>query len=140
MSEVQALAIFCDDVRQEIGNKLSIIGVYGTDIRFKAKPPVLYPKLCVVVWVWADVEALPDTLRIQALGQPGKIPLFAADLAKPADERMKGNNKARIQAAFEISPLEIKQQGRIDIEVQYGEMAIRAGQINLQFEGAEESS
>ena len=40
-------AIVCDDIRQEVGNKLSFIGTYGLkpDI-FVSKIPAVLPKLC----------------------------------------------------------------------------------------------
>lgn len=41
-------AIYCDDVRQEAGNKLSYMGVYSTDM-YVSKLPALLPKFCVVI-------------------------------------------------------------------------------------------
>ena len=42
------IAQFCDDVRQEIGNKFSLMGCYGSDLYVPAFPITL-PKLCVFV-------------------------------------------------------------------------------------------
>jgi hypothetical protein len=44
------IAQFCDDVRQEIGNKFSLMGCYGTDLYLPSFPMTL-PKLCVFVHV-----------------------------------------------------------------------------------------
>jgi hypothetical protein len=44
------IAQFCDDVRQEIGNKFSLMGCYGTDLYVPAFPFTL-PKLCAFVHV-----------------------------------------------------------------------------------------
>ena len=44
------IAQFCDDVRQEIGNKFSLMGCYGTDLYVPAFPITL-PKLCAFVHV-----------------------------------------------------------------------------------------
>lgn len=44
------IAQFCDDVRQEIGNKFSLMGCYGTDLYVPAFP-IKLPKLCVFVHV-----------------------------------------------------------------------------------------
>jgi hypothetical protein len=43
------IAQFCDDVRQEIGNKFSLMGCYGTDLYVPAFPITL-PKLCAFVY------------------------------------------------------------------------------------------
>lgn len=47
------IAQFCDDVRQEIGNKFSLMGCYGTDLYVPAFPITL-PKLCAFVHVRTD--------------------------------------------------------------------------------------
>ena len=44
------IAQFCDDVRQEIGNKFSLMGCYGTDLYVPSFPMTL-PKLCAFVYV-----------------------------------------------------------------------------------------
>ncbi|MGH8243004.1 MAG: DUF6941 family protein [Steroidobacteraceae bacterium] len=59
------IAQFCDDVRQEIGNKFSLMGCYGADLYVPAFPITL-PKLCVFVHV-RTVRATPFqrlTLRL----------------------------------------------------------------------------
>ena len=40
------IAQFCDDFRQEIGNKFSLMGCYGTDL-YVPQFPITLPKLCV---------------------------------------------------------------------------------------------
>jgi hypothetical protein len=47
------IAQFCDDVRQEVGNKFSLMGCYGTDLYVPAFPITL-PKLCAFVHVRTD--------------------------------------------------------------------------------------
>lgn len=42
------ISILCDDVRQEIGNKTSLMGIYDKDIVF-GDLPALLPKLCLYV-------------------------------------------------------------------------------------------
>ncbi len=44
----QISTIFCDDIRQEIAGKMSLIGVYGPQL-FVPEFPALLPKLCVFV-------------------------------------------------------------------------------------------
>jgi hypothetical protein len=41
-------AIICDDIRHEIGDKFSLIGVYGSDLQV-AQLPFLFPKLSVAI-------------------------------------------------------------------------------------------
>lgn len=47
MTDDRSLAItFCDDVRQELGNKFSLMGVYSMSLNVSSFPATL-PKLCV---------------------------------------------------------------------------------------------
>ena len=41
-------SILCDDVRHEVGNKTSLMGIYDKDIIF-SNLPALLPKLCLFV-------------------------------------------------------------------------------------------
>ncbi len=45
-AERNLTAIFCDDIRQEMGNKMSFMGCYQRDL-FVANAPAILPKLCV---------------------------------------------------------------------------------------------
>lgn len=47
--------IYCDDVRREVDNKISLIGCYQGDMLVSAIPGVL-PKLCAVVTVATPYE------------------------------------------------------------------------------------
>jgi hypothetical protein len=40
--------IVCDDIREEIGNKLTLIGIYEQEI-FVSKLPYTFPKLCFFI-------------------------------------------------------------------------------------------
>ncbi|MEX0735339.1 MAG: hypothetical protein WD944_08630 [Steroidobacteraceae bacterium] len=64
------IAQFCDDFRQEIGNKFSLMGCYGTDL-YVPQFPISLPKLCVFVNVRTPKEAPfePLTIRVVRAGQ-----------------------------------------------------------------------
>lgn len=38
--------VFCDDIRQEVGNKVTLVGCYGNELQTNSLPTVL-PKICV---------------------------------------------------------------------------------------------
>jgi hypothetical protein len=57
---------FCDDVRQEIGGKFSLIGCYSGAIQVHPMPSVL-PKLCVLVKVYTPIERPFEKLVIRLL-------------------------------------------------------------------------
>ncbi|SUD65831.1 Uncharacterised protein [Pandoraea pnomenusa] len=48
-------AIFCDDIRNEIGNKMSFMGVYLNDMHV-SDFPITIPKLCIFASVHTAIE------------------------------------------------------------------------------------
>ena len=55
--------VLCDDVRNEVGNKLSLIGVYTKDIVFN-EIPAIYSKLCFVIIIKELKELFTDVKLI----------------------------------------------------------------------------
>lgn len=51
--------VLCDDVRNEVGNKLSLIGIYTKDIIFN-EIPAIYSKLCFVIFIKELKELFTD--------------------------------------------------------------------------------
>lgn len=70
-------AIYCDDIREEVGDKLSYMGVYGQTLFVRSGFPIVIPKLCVVVTFSVGVAEKPTesvTCQIGFAGQ--EKPLF----------------------------------------------------------------
>ena len=123
--------ILCDDVRQETGNKYSLMGVYGADLVF-AQLPALLPKLCVCIMlnnVRTDFHEgnvtfkLPETeptqiaLKVSSNLVGQNITLFAVMVpfrAKCAGEarvelRFAGDSKPSVIHKFQIKEAPKKQ-------------------------------
>ncbi len=56
--------IYCDDVRQEVGGKLSLIGVYN-GVMYVQQFPVTLPKLWVVATFVASKDKPPKSLKFR---------------------------------------------------------------------------
>jgi hypothetical protein len=59
-------ATFCDDVRQEVGNKLSYLGVYGPNLVVQSFPTTLV-KLCCVLSVRLPLSSAPQQVVFRLL-------------------------------------------------------------------------
>jgi hypothetical protein len=57
---------FCDDVRQEVGGKQSLIGVYN-GVMFVPQFPVTLPKLWLVATYSTPCEEPPKSLKLRVL-------------------------------------------------------------------------
>ena len=64
MMDRQVSTTFCDDIRQEIGGKLSYMGVYGADM-FVGGFPITLPKFCASLRVTTPADQPFRTLRFR---------------------------------------------------------------------------
>jgi hypothetical protein len=60
------VSLFCDDIRQEIAGKVSLIGIYGQDMVVHGEFPALYPKLCIYVAYYEVSNIFKDDLSLRA--------------------------------------------------------------------------
>mgnify|MGYP006870082037 CR=1 FL=1 len=82
MSHRYLEVIYCDDIREEAGNKLSYMGVYGTELNVIGAPHLL-AKLCVAIRAVTPIDDPFRELDIQvtkdghdgALIETGPVPL-----------------------------------------------------------------
>lgn len=134
-----ASCIFCDDIRAEVGNKLSLMGIYGTDILFPMAPPIMFPKFGIVVWIISDIGDIPSKFSIRILGPPDRSeiakveaegePLFT-NTPKP-DEFSK---HATIRMIIPIANITFQEAGVIEVMVEVeGEEPLRAGRLGVRF-------
>lgn len=59
-------AIYCDDIRNEVGNKMSFMGVYQGELLVPVMPTLL-PKLCIFISAWTLKEHPFKSLVIRAV-------------------------------------------------------------------------
>ena len=59
--------LVADDLRQEIGGKISLIGVYGPDMVFLPGTtfPVTIPKLAIMLNWFEDPDQIPELLKFR---------------------------------------------------------------------------
>lgn len=145
MADERALvAIFCDDIRQEVGNKLSFMGCYADDLVLENLPATL-PKLCVYVTAHTPFDD-PFELFVVRATLNGEV-LAAAEF--PTDELRKGLEELRrsqpvfsavtderqyirIATAFAFQPLVITTLGRIRIQAETERGALKASSLEIR--------
>lgn len=131
-----AHSLFCDDVRVEVGNKFSLMGIYTSDMIFPTKPPVMLPRLIIAVWVISDfddpIQAIATSVRMFPDG--GEI--FKTERLPVQSIRgtSEGATKFYAQQLIPISPLLIPGDGKIEITVETERETLRAGKLTIHFE------
>ena len=101
--------VFCDDIRHEIGGKISLIGCYS-EVMLVGKFPITLPKLCASVRAITPADEPFKTLKIFVLKDDevlveGEIP--CADLPKIDPAVSNDGSLFAVNAQFVFSPLEI---------------------------------
>ena len=127
------IAQFCDDFRQEIGNKFSLMGCYGTDL-FVPKFPITLPKLCVFVYVRTPKENPFGTLTLSVMRGNQALATLRAnpDRLDPAEElpgwtRWLSMTGVLVMAPFNaVEPCDLRVQAQTESEIiESGRFVIR---------------
>ena len=139
LREPFGLTIFCDDVRQEVGGKMSLIGVYGADIQFSVPFPLTVPKLSLVAYYNIDArDPNRDDVELVVLfpGDPEDGPTVRSvfpiaqmieDVIRP--EWLEADGLYRLSAVMTFSPLMLKQPGEIRVRAMRSGDVIKLGSL-----------
>lgn len=112
-------AIFCDDMRQEIGNKISFMGCYQSEL-FVPFAPVALPKLCVFVTVSTPIERPLKSLTIrvdQGSNTIANIETPGSDWAQSIPPASEDATRQLANVGVMLSPLAITEPGDIRVMV-----------------------
>jgi hypothetical protein len=119
-------AIFCDDIRQEIGNKVSFMGCYQGEL-FVPFVPLMLPKLCVQVTVATTVERPLKALTVrldQGTNQLAVIEISGDELARAIPPATEDKTRLAASVGVMLAPFTITEPGELRVVVitEEGEM------------------
>jgi hypothetical protein len=118
MEDIFVTALYCDDIRQEMGGKLSFMGVYNSALVVPQFPATV-PKLCVQVTVRIPLETKANNLTVRVLLNEQQV----AEVAVPEGELSKAlsselnldspleNRQITVALAVQFAPLQLEQHG-----------------------------
>ncbi len=140
MNDLVFRAIYCDDIRVEVGGKLSLMGVYNGEAAFHSFPATL-PKLCVQIHLLVKPEDRPRTnLTIKLLN--GDIELASASLdpailpSKPEPEDLDDFEAEQLRfgvgLTFVLSPLQIVGPMRLTLRADFDGQEIKGNGLNIR--------
>lgn len=132
--------IFCDDIRQEVGNKSSLIGVYMSDMVLNHPTlPIALAKLGILIQYMQPIDDVKDyRIEIHLPGGDPEKPIAHADVAasevKPTGKTALGSDATKIAARMHLvmAPVEIKEAGTLKVMItRAGEKAIELGKLEI---------
>jgi hypothetical protein len=120
-------AIFCDDIRQEVGNKVSFMGCYQGEL-FVPFVPMMLPKLCVQVTISTTVERPIKSLTVRldhGVNQLAVIEVPADDFVRFATPAAEDAFQWSVHVGVMLSPFTITEPGELRVVVitEEGEMS-----------------
>ena len=111
-SERFVLTLYCDDIREEVGGKISLIGCYGSELVVSQPAgPVVLPKLCAHVRIVTPIDRPIRRVTIRALvngeilaevNAPGSSGTELPAPAITADARTQSVNAMLVFAPFVV--------------------------------------
>jgi len=118
--------LFCDDIRHEMGGKLSFIGVYSGGLFVHAFPATL-PKLCLSVRIVTPADEPLRSLKLRVLKDDEVLQEIAMDdeqlaaFSDAAEDMTEEQRKERVQTAQFIlvfSPIQFEGPCTLRVRVQ----------------------
>lgn len=129
--------LFCDDIRQEIGNKISLMGCYQSEL-FVPHIPTVLPKFGVYVSVWTPIDHPFKNLSVRVLQDDEtelasvtmpEEDIHAASQKKPPDSEFRGVHTFIAFAPFVV---ERPTQLRANVITEEGEIRGQKLRVALQ--------
>jgi hypothetical protein len=146
ISSPSGYTTFCDDIRQEVGNKLSMVGVYTNGMLTPEPFPVVLPKFCMFV-TYVEVkgtETEPVNFSIYLPGDEDEKPSFnyileeimearktAPDMPIPDSVAVPSHSQSILPVKFPIiiSPAEFRQPGFVRVHAHIGDRTYKLGSL-----------
>jgi hypothetical protein len=129
-----ANCVFCDDVRAEVGNKTSLMGIYQSDMIFPQGPPAITPKICVAFWLVTDLDDRPKSVTLRLLAPNGSEIMRAPLENLPEDlPYAEGALKRGLHGVLQVSPAAFTEEGFLELWIDTEQEPIRAGRLRIRF-------
>jgi hypothetical protein len=136
-ASVHGITIFCDDIRNEMGNKHSLMGCYGADLIVPVIPTLL-PKLCAQISILVSPKDPPESLVARArLGEEviGEISMPDGEAARVVQHISADYDDVEViflRVVMIFSPLSITEPSEIRIEIEADGVTSRGGRLKIR--------
>ena len=123
---------FCDDIRNEVGNKFSLIGCYQSSLQVQSFPASL-PKLCAEIRMFTPLDRPWGKLSVRIMRGDialGEVRFETQETASmPAPE---GAQWLHAVAFFVMTPFIIESPCTIRVEVETEDGILRGGSLWIE--------
>jgi hypothetical protein len=136
-------SLFCDDIRAEVGGKMSVMGIYQTDMIFPSQAtfPLALPKFCALIKYYETLDAFKDDVELRVF-LPGDekdkpsvvIPFPRSSVSAIPLHPLEEDQERIFNLTFPlmISPFAIKQEGFVKIRAKVGKTTTNLGSLMVR--------
>jgi hypothetical protein len=132
-----ANCVFCDDIRTEVGNKVSLMGVYSTDMQFPVSPPIAIRTLGIVAWIIFDADDRPTHLTMRVLVPPARTEALKIEAniegELPIHYERDEYSKGQLRFISMINGIQFTEEGFLEVMFDTERETIRAGRLRIRF-------
>lgn len=120
MNGTRLQTVFCDDIREEVGNKRSLMGIYQGEM-FIQSLPVLLPRLCFYISYVSDFSKPREKVEFKVVKGADEEELFSTGVIDAGRPVTNENNlgvpylNSTLTLAFGMSPFMIDSETVIRI-------------------------
>jgi len=143
--EIYGYTIFCDDIRQEVGGKITFVGVYSGTMFIHGEFPVTLPKFAFGISLMQRREILEPNIQLQIFlpGDAEDSPSIGghisetvegavgAEAARPVEGRWGDEPIVAMHMNLIAAPLVIKESGIMKVRAVRRGDSIRLGSIRI---------
>jgi hypothetical protein len=137
-------SLFCDDIRAEVGGKMSVMGIYQADMVFP--PSTVFPfnitKLCILVKYYEEPGKLTEDLELR-VSIPGDsadkpsivVPMPRSDVDKsgkgfPLESDQK--HVVGVTVPLSLTPLRLNEPGFVKVRMRCGSIVTNLGSLMIR--------
>jgi hypothetical protein len=136
--------MFCDDIREEINDKLNFVGVYENGMTILGKLPVTIRQIFVWIAIRADPRKAPLSGKVKIIRSDTETEIFAYDFSFPPDFSMPNLPNEKIEPEqlvytevtlrVPLYDLYFDRACRLKVRAFSGDDEIRIGSLNITFD------
>ena len=133
--------IFCDDIRQEVAGKYSLMGIYENEMLFQTEPPWVLQKMCLLIKYTETHGGFDEDLRMTVTlpgDQKDKPSLVSMIARKDVKIEPRVNIPEDVDSLigfavpFLFSQLTVNTEGFIKVRIERGKIETRIGALHLR--------
>lgn len=136
MKSYSAIALFCEDLREEKGGSDIIVGILPDNVSFPQLPAVM-PKLCIYIRIHLAPEFDPGGAIPLRLEGPGDQRIALGEVEKELiyktkdDVKKKGAPLVGLISRVVMTPFQVLEPGRVNVVASVAGQDILCGSLNL---------